>query len=158
MCLHKPGKRQKAQRTASGCVTYTRLHHSDKGKDTARLQFCSSSQSTGFFSAVSVKQFGNLPVKLSRFYIALYFLCLMAHLAHKGLSAGINAHRSTKTNPSYSILQVGVIRGTYLALKHMNRLTGGRGGVIVSTSSIAGTKENSTFFAFLKKIEANNMK
>ncbi|XP_042287673.1 15-hydroxyprostaglandin dehydrogenase [NAD(+)] [Thunnus maccoyii] len=32
----------------------------------------------------------------------------------------------------------GVIRVTYLALEHMNKLKGGRGGVIVNTASIAG--------------------
>lgn len=33
---------------------------------------------------------------------------------------------------------MGVVRGTYLALEHMNKLTGGRGGVIVNTASMAG--------------------
>ncbi|XP_045896866.1 15-hydroxyprostaglandin dehydrogenase [NAD(+)]-like isoform X1 [Micropterus dolomieu] len=33
---------------------------------------------------------------------------------------------------------VGVIRGTYLALEHMSKLSGGRGGIIVNTSSMAG--------------------
>ncbi|CAK6957296.1 -hydroxyprostaglandin dehydrogenase [Scomber japonicus] [Scomber scombrus] len=37
-----------------------------------------------------------------------------------------------------SINLMGVIRGTYLALEHMNKLTGGRGGVIVNTASMAG--------------------
>lgn len=37
-----------------------------------------------------------------------------------------------------SINLLGVIRGTYLALQHMNALTGGRGGVIVNTASMAG--------------------
>ncbi|XP_049448315.1 15-hydroxyprostaglandin dehydrogenase [NAD(+)] [Epinephelus fuscoguttatus] len=37
-----------------------------------------------------------------------------------------------------SINLVGVIRGTYLALEHMNKLKGGRGGVIVNTASMAG--------------------
>ncbi|KAM9332819.1 15-hydroxyprostaglandin dehydrogenase [NAD(+)]-like [Pholidichthys leucotaenia] len=32
----------------------------------------------------------------------------------------------------------GVIRGTYLALDHMSKLNGGRGGVIINTASIAG--------------------
>ncbi|XP_018547952.1 15-hydroxyprostaglandin dehydrogenase [NAD(+)] [Lates calcarifer] len=39
---------------------------------------------------------------------------------------------------SISINLVGVIRVTYLALEHMNKLTGGRGGVIVNTASLAG--------------------
>ncbi|XP_034461660.1 15-hydroxyprostaglandin dehydrogenase [NAD(+)]-like [Hippoglossus hippoglossus] len=39
---------------------------------------------------------------------------------------------------SVSINLVGVIRGTYLALELMNKLTGGRGGVIVNIASIAG--------------------
>ncbi|XP_071316846.1 15-hydroxyprostaglandin dehydrogenase [NAD(+)]-like [Trachinotus anak] len=37
-----------------------------------------------------------------------------------------------------SINLVGVIRVAYLALEHMNKLTGGRGGVIVNTASLAG--------------------
>ncbi|XP_059207596.1 15-hydroxyprostaglandin dehydrogenase [NAD(+)]-like isoform X1 [Centropristis striata] len=37
-----------------------------------------------------------------------------------------------------SINLMGVIRGTYLALEHMSKLSGGRGGVIVNTASIAG--------------------
>ncbi|XP_008330654.1 15-hydroxyprostaglandin dehydrogenase [NAD(+)] [Cynoglossus semilaevis] len=37
-----------------------------------------------------------------------------------------------------SINLVSVIRVTYLALEHMNKLAGGRGGVIVNTSSLAG--------------------
>lgn len=32
----------------------------------------------------------------------------------------------------------GVIRGTYLALEHMSKLNGGRGGVIINTASMAG--------------------
>ncbi|GAA6232101.1 15-hydroxyprostaglandin dehydrogenase [NAD(+)]-like [Lates japonicus] len=39
---------------------------------------------------------------------------------------------------SISINLVGVIKVTYLALEHMNKLTGGRGGVIVNTASLAG--------------------
>ncbi|KAA8586638.1 hypothetical protein FQN60_000474, partial [Etheostoma spectabile] len=37
-----------------------------------------------------------------------------------------------------SINLVGVISGTYLALEHMSKLSGGRGGVIVNTASMAG--------------------
>ncbi|XP_041808441.1 15-hydroxyprostaglandin dehydrogenase [NAD(+)]-like [Chelmon rostratus] len=37
-----------------------------------------------------------------------------------------------------SINLVGVIRGTYLAQEHMSKLSGGRGGVIVNTASLAG--------------------
>ncbi|XP_029956202.1 15-hydroxyprostaglandin dehydrogenase [NAD(+)]-like [Salarias fasciatus] len=37
-----------------------------------------------------------------------------------------------------SINIVGVIRGTYVALEHMNKLSGGRGGVIINTASMAG--------------------
>ncbi|XP_074528171.1 15-hydroxyprostaglandin dehydrogenase [NAD(+)] [Halichoeres trimaculatus] len=37
-----------------------------------------------------------------------------------------------------SINLMGVIRGTYLALEHMSKLNGGRGGVIVNTASMAG--------------------
>ncbi|XP_026228963.1 15-hydroxyprostaglandin dehydrogenase [NAD(+)]-like [Anabas testudineus] len=37
-----------------------------------------------------------------------------------------------------SINLLGVIRGTYTAMEHMNKLTGGRGGVIINTASIAG--------------------
>ncbi|XP_061755070.1 15-hydroxyprostaglandin dehydrogenase [NAD(+)]-like [Nerophis ophidion] len=35
---------------------------------------------------------------------------------------------------------VAVIRGTYLALQHMNKMTGGQGGVIVNISSMAAFK------------------
>uniref|UniRef100_UPI001ED7DFF8 15-hydroxyprostaglandin dehydrogenase [NAD(+)] n=1 Tax=Scatophagus argus TaxID=75038 RepID=UPI001ED7DFF8 len=44
----------------------------------------------------------------------------------------------TKWEETVSVNLVGVIRGTYLALEHMSKLSGGRGGVIVSTASIAG--------------------
>ncbi|XP_026227560.1 15-hydroxyprostaglandin dehydrogenase [NAD(+)]-like [Anabas testudineus] len=37
-----------------------------------------------------------------------------------------------------SINLLGVIRSTYASLQHMNKLTGGRGGVIVNTASMAG--------------------
>lgn len=37
-----------------------------------------------------------------------------------------------------SINLMGTIRGTYLALEHMSKLSGGRGGVIVNTASLAG--------------------
>uniref|UniRef100_A0A3P8TYD3 Zgc:56585 n=1 Tax=Amphiprion percula TaxID=161767 RepID=A0A3P8TYD3_AMPPE len=37
-----------------------------------------------------------------------------------------------------SINLLGVIRVTYLVLKHMNKLSGGRGGVVVNTASMAG--------------------
>lgn len=37
------------------------------------------------------------------------------------------------------VLQVGAIRGSYLALEHMSKLKGGRGGVIVNVASMAGT-------------------
>ncbi|XP_029304310.1 15-hydroxyprostaglandin dehydrogenase [NAD(+)]-like [Cottoperca gobio] len=37
-----------------------------------------------------------------------------------------------------SINLVGVIRGTYLALEHMSKLSGGQGGVIINTASMAG--------------------
>lgn len=33
---------------------------------------------------------------------------------------------------------MGVIRGTYLAMEHMSKLSGGRGGVIINTASMAG--------------------
>ncbi|XP_070839376.1 15-hydroxyprostaglandin dehydrogenase [NAD(+)]-like isoform X2 [Chaetodon trifascialis] len=36
-----------------------------------------------------------------------------------------------------SINLMGTIRGTYLALEHMSKLSGGRGGVIVNTASLA---------------------
>lgn len=41
------------------------------------------------------------------------------------------------------VLQVGAIRGSYLALEHMSKLSGGRGGVIVNTASMAGEVEKS---------------
>ncbi|XP_054481761.1 15-hydroxyprostaglandin dehydrogenase [NAD(+)] [Anoplopoma fimbria] len=37
-----------------------------------------------------------------------------------------------------SINMMGVIRGTYLVLEHMSKLSRGRGGVVVNTSSMAG--------------------
>ncbi|XP_056264181.1 15-hydroxyprostaglandin dehydrogenase [NAD(+)]-like [Pseudoliparis swirei] len=37
-----------------------------------------------------------------------------------------------------SINLMGVIRGSYTALEHMSKLSGGRGGVIINTSSLAG--------------------
>ncbi|XP_040908166.1 15-hydroxyprostaglandin dehydrogenase [NAD(+)]-like isoform X2 [Toxotes jaculatrix] len=39
-----------------------------------------------------------------------------------------------------SINLMGVIRGTYLALEYMSKMTGGQGGVIVNTASVAATK------------------
>lgn len=51
-------------------------------------------------------------------------------------NAGIlNENRWEKT---VSINLVGAISGTYLALEHMSKLSGGRGGVIVNTASMAG--------------------
>lgn len=49
---------------------------------------------------------------------------------------GRGALPSHLTQPS--VLQVGTIRGCYLALEHMSKLSGGRGGVIVNTASMAG--------------------
>uniref|UniRef100_A0A3Q3WNM4 15-hydroxyprostaglandin dehydrogenase [NAD(+)] n=1 Tax=Mola mola TaxID=94237 RepID=A0A3Q3WNM4_MOLML len=37
-----------------------------------------------------------------------------------------------------SVNLMGIVRVTYLALKYMSKLTGGRGGVIVNTASLAG--------------------
>lgn len=37
-----------------------------------------------------------------------------------------------------SINLMSVIRGTYIALEHMNKLNGGQGGVIINTASMAG--------------------
>ena len=34
--------------------------------------------------------------------------------------------------------QCGVVRGTYLALEHMKKTSGGHGGVIVNVASMAG--------------------
>lgn len=39
------------------------------------------------------------------------------------------------------VLQVSAVSGNYLALKHMSRLNGGRGGVIVNIASMAGEDE-----------------
>ncbi|XP_040908168.1 15-hydroxyprostaglandin dehydrogenase [NAD(+)]-like [Toxotes jaculatrix] len=44
----------------------------------------------------------------------------------------------SKWEKTVSINLTGVIRVTYLALEYMNKLTGGRGGVIVLTASLAG--------------------
>ncbi|XP_071316847.1 15-hydroxyprostaglandin dehydrogenase [NAD(+)]-like [Trachinotus anak] len=51
-------------------------------------------------------------------------------------NAGILNERTWEKTVSINLM--GVIRGTYLALEHMNKLTGGRGGVIVNTASLAG--------------------
>lgn len=51
-------------------------------------------------------------------------------------NAGIlNENTPEKT---ISINLMGMIKGTYLALEHMSKLSGGRGGVIVNTASMAG--------------------
>ncbi|XP_059207044.1 15-hydroxyprostaglandin dehydrogenase [NAD(+)]-like [Centropristis striata] len=44
----------------------------------------------------------------------------------------------TEWEKTISINLVAVVRVTYLALEHMNKLAGGRGGVMVNTASIAG--------------------
>ncbi|KAF1378299.1 hypothetical protein PFLUV_G00189100 [Perca fluviatilis] len=44
----------------------------------------------------------------------------------------------TTWEKTVSINLMGVIRGTYLALEQMSKLSGGRGGVIVNTASMAG--------------------
>ncbi|XP_047235338.1 15-hydroxyprostaglandin dehydrogenase [NAD(+)] [Girardinichthys multiradiatus] len=44
----------------------------------------------------------------------------------------------TKWEKTVSINLVSVIRGTYIALEHMNKLSGGKGGVIINTASLAG--------------------
>lgn len=59
---------------------------------------------------------------------------------------------------------MGVIRVAYLAMEHMSKLSGGRGGVIVNTASLAGKahdvlhaydfffkQKKTAFFAFLWK-------
>ncbi|XP_018547944.1 15-hydroxyprostaglandin dehydrogenase [NAD(+)] [Lates calcarifer] len=51
-------------------------------------------------------------------------------------NAGILNERTWEKTVSINL--VGVIRVTYLALEHMSKLTGGRGGVIVNTASMAG--------------------
>ncbi|XP_029029801.1 15-hydroxyprostaglandin dehydrogenase [NAD(+)]-like [Betta splendens] len=42
----------------------------------------------------------------------------------------------------------GVIRGSYVALEHMNKLTGGRGGVVINTASVAGVFPMEAFPAY----------
>ncbi|XP_043996429.1 15-hydroxyprostaglandin dehydrogenase [NAD(+)] isoform X2 [Gambusia affinis] len=44
----------------------------------------------------------------------------------------------TSWEKTISINLMSVIRGTYVALEQMNRLSGGRGGVIINTASMAG--------------------
>ncbi|XP_035522439.1 15-hydroxyprostaglandin dehydrogenase [NAD(+)]-like isoform X1 [Morone saxatilis] len=51
-------------------------------------------------------------------------------------NAGILNERTWEKMVSINL--VGAIRVAYLALQHMNKLTGGRGGVIVNTASMAG--------------------
>ncbi|GLD46708.1 15-hydroxyprostaglandin dehydrogenase [NAD(+)] [Lates japonicus] len=51
-------------------------------------------------------------------------------------NAGILNERTWEKTVSINF--VGVIRVTYLALEHMSKLTGGRGGVIINTASMAG--------------------
>uniref|UniRef100_A0A672GJP3 15-hydroxyprostaglandin dehydrogenase [NAD(+)] n=1 Tax=Salarias fasciatus TaxID=181472 RepID=A0A672GJP3_SALFA len=49
---------------------------------------------------------------------------------------------------SVSINLTGVIRVGFVALEHMNKLTGGRGGVIVNTASLAGLAPRPVFPAY----------
>ncbi|XP_071377067.1 15-hydroxyprostaglandin dehydrogenase [NAD(+)]-like [Centroberyx affinis] len=44
----------------------------------------------------------------------------------------------TDWEKAVSINLMGVVRGTYLTLEHMNKLTGGQGGVVVNVASMAG--------------------
>ncbi|XP_041864895.1 15-hydroxyprostaglandin dehydrogenase [NAD(+)]-like [Melanotaenia boesemani] len=44
----------------------------------------------------------------------------------------------TAWEKTVSINLMGSIRGTYVALEHMNKLNGGQGGVIINTASMAG--------------------
>ncbi|KAJ3580686.1 hypothetical protein NHX12_034261 [Muraenolepis orangiensis] len=51
-------------------------------------------------------------------------------------NAGIVDERAWEEAVSINLM--GVIRGTYLALEHMNKLTGGPGGVVINVASLAG--------------------
>lgn len=51
-------------------------------------------------------------------------------------NAGILNEKTWEKTVSINLM--GVIRGTYLGLEQMSKLTGGRGGVIVNTASLAG--------------------
>lgn len=61
-------------------------------------------------------------------------ICLLSHLDRKK-----SVLYSVKCGASlHLVFQMSVIRGTYIALEHMNKLNGGQGGVIVNTASMAG--------------------
>ncbi|XP_056254297.1 15-hydroxyprostaglandin dehydrogenase [NAD(+)]-like isoform X2 [Seriola aureovittata] len=51
---------------------------------------------------------------------------------------GIDILNESEWKKTVSVNLTGVMKVAYLALEHMNKLTGGRGGVIVNTASIAG--------------------
>lgn len=54
----------------------------------------------------------------------------------------------TEWEKSLSINLAGVIRVSYVALEHMNKLTGGQGGTIINTASIAGLQPGPIFPAY----------
>ncbi|XP_055488279.1 15-hydroxyprostaglandin dehydrogenase [NAD(+)]-like [Leucoraja erinacea] len=51
-------------------------------------------------------------------------------------NAGINNENNWEKTVNINL--TAVIRGTYLALEHMNKLSGGKGGIIVNVASLAG--------------------
>lgn len=55
-----------------------------------------------------------------------------------GQSSCANLPQPKKKNSIHSLLLLGVIRGAYLVLQHMNKLTGDQGGIIVNTAPMAG--------------------
>ncbi|XP_078288238.1 15-hydroxyprostaglandin dehydrogenase [NAD(+)]-like isoform X2 [Rhinoraja longicauda] len=52
-------------------------------------------------------------------------------------NAGINNENNWEKTVDVNL--IAVIRGTYLALEHMNKLNGGKGGIIVNVASLAGS-------------------
>ena len=50
---------------------------------------------------------------------------------------------STQTQTNVVSLQNGCVIGTYLAMEHMRKDKGGKGGVILFTNSLSGTPEAS---------------
>uniref|UniRef100_A0A3B4XW10 Zgc:56585 n=1 Tax=Seriola lalandi dorsalis TaxID=1841481 RepID=A0A3B4XW10_SERLL len=66
---------------------------------------------------------------------------------------GIDILNESEWKKTVSVNLTGVMKVAYLALEHMNKLTGGRGGVIVNTASIAGMAHNALCYGLFQKTE-----
>ncbi|XP_030294908.1 15-hydroxyprostaglandin dehydrogenase [NAD(+)] [Sparus aurata] len=75
----------------------------------------------------SEEQFKAAFEKTTETFGGIDILCNNAGILNEGL-----------WEKTVAINLMGVIRGTYLAFEHMNKLKGGRGGVIINTASMAG--------------------